>query len=384
MTDQAYAHLGESMSDTEETAAAFRQALNDNAVDTEEWARITADGVITMQEVEDAVNDTETALEEEAAAVDESAAAHEAAVAALDEHVAALEAEADALRESIEAEQEKAEAIGEAGDTYLDLRDSQREAAEALEEYHEAMQPVEDDTRTAAQVTRDQEEALDNVVSSYDAAAEAAVNEARRVREATGADLSQSDALRIKTSALLQSAATMDGPERDAVLAHTARINGIPDSKLTEIMTDADPNDLAQVEAEVNRVARDRDADINAYALRLDTVEQQLNWIARNRNAYIAVTQSVRTVGNLFGQHGSPFTSEGVYMVGEEGPEQVFLPQGAQIATHERTMENLRNAGNGSNGNTYVSNTIHMPAGTRPRDVVRAERLWARRNGSPM
>jgi len=53
---------------------------------------------------------------------------------------------------------------------------------------------------------------------------------------------------------------------QEQILGYVAKVNGIPESKLTEIRTDADPDDVAQVEKIINDTARDRDSTVNVDA----------------------------------------------------------------------------------------------------------------------
>jgi hypothetical protein len=335
-----------------------------------------------MGEVTSAIGDTDVALAENVTATDEAARAaadHEAAIKAQEQ---AIKDEIAALEESAQAHKDQAEAVSGAADAWLDQRAAIRDAEAAVDDYHDALQPVEDDTRTATQVTRDQEEALDRVVEAYVRVADGAVEQERNTRAATGATLSDVDALGIHNQSLLTQAGTLQGAEKQALLEHTLRINGIPESRITTIFTDNDPNDLAQVETELDNASRSRqallEAAIDEYAA--SVADQRLDALAATRYATI-VANVIGGSGavNLFGQHGSPHTTRGRYLVGEAGPEVVEMPEGAMIHPTERTAEMMRNGSGG--GDTYnQTNIVHLPAGT-PTATVNLFRRYERRNG---
>jgi hypothetical protein len=55
-------------------------------------------------------------------------------------------------------------------------------------------------------------------------------------------------------------------PVQAQILAYVANVNGIPPAKFTEVTTDADPNDVAQVQAILDDMAKDRDSTVNVDA----------------------------------------------------------------------------------------------------------------------
>jgi hypothetical protein len=382
LTGGAYDLLGQRMADTVDTAGALHQAFVDGKVSQQEWLAATADGVITLDEVQAAIGDTDAALDENVEAVDEAAAAaarHEAAVEAEKDEI---NKEIDALETSIERHKDVAEAVDSAADAWLSQRDAVRNAEDAVDDYHQALEPVTDDTRTDSQVQRDHEAALDAVVAAYVKVADGAVDVEREQRAATGATLSDIDALDVHNSSLIEQARTLQGPERKALLEHTLRINGIPESRITKIFSDNDPNDLAQVERELANSSRSRQAlilaQLDAYSKAI--AEQQLAALERTRYATI-VANVIRgsNVGSLFGQAGSPHTTPGAWVVGEHGPEIVEMPEGAVIHPNPQSAEMMRNRHGG--GDTYNETTINnWPAGT-PSSNVRQLRRYRRRNG---
>lgn len=324
----------------------------------------------------DAMHNVADATEESTDATEKENEALRTAIGLVEDHIEALEEQRDRRLE-------QAEAIGDTGDAYLDEREAQRRAQESLEAYHDALVVVEDDTRSQAQVMRDQQRALDNLVGSIDDAADATVERARTSRQARGADLSEIEAVETKNTALLNHAATLNGPERQAVLAHILRINGIPEMRITTIMTDNDPDDLAQVERELAQASRAREVLMNAEASEsaILAAERMLAWLARPRT----VTYTVNTVTSRVGATGWQHTPAGTMLVGEHGPELVDLPVGASVTNAGRTAELMRNGEVGGRGGpSHVTNnytTVNVPRGTTAADVARAQRRQTRVQG---
>jgi hypothetical protein len=379
MTAEAVELLVDEMADVPSTADAMKRALDDNKVSQEEWAAATADGVITLDEVEAAISDTTGTLDTQQGslvktrdATREYASAMEIAQAESDALAEQIKAHIDVLEESAEAHRDQAQAITDSADGFLNEREAARDAADALDDYRETLEDTE-------ATTRDQERALDDMVGSYDAAADAVVESTRLTRQAEGATLSEVEALDIKNSSLLESTRIMNEDEAAAIFNHVARINGIPTSKVTEILTDDDPNNIAQMEALLANTSRTR------KALMLADVDDQsaananaaLDKLAKDRTTKVFV-QTVRTDKGR--QRGDPFTPhDEVLLVGEAGPELVALPGGSRIHTAEQTDEMLRNFGAGTTVNNY-NNTVHMPPGT-PTSTLRNLRRYQRRNG---
>jgi hypothetical protein len=400
LTSQAVKFLGEQMSETGGTARALNAAFDDNAVSQQEWQDITADGVITMGEVEAAVNDTDVALAEGITSVNNYAAAYEDSVAAIEEHKAALQGDIDAIDEHIDKLEEQAEAIAGGGDAYLDLNKAQRDALNTLDDYHESLVVAKDDTRSSERILRDQQDALDDVVRAYDKVADATVDAADQQAAANGTTLTAIQRTDLHNAKLLEQAGTLQGPEKQALLEHTLRINGIPESRITKIFTDNDPNDLAQVERELANASRSRQALIQARIDQAAAAQAAYELRVLTTPRSVLVTPIIQTtsggVNVQANATGDPYTAAGLSLVGEQGPELVQyagsaalvgtqgpevvdLPLGAQITPAGPTDELLRNRGRGDTYNSWT--TVHMPAGTAS-STVNQLRRYARRNGT--
>lgn len=111
-----------------------------------------------------------------------------------------------------------------------------------------------------------------------------------------------------------------------------------------------------------------------------DAFTSAINWIIGKWNGLsftipnpFGADWSIGTPNIPYLAAGGTILSSGVAMVGERGPERVFLPQGARV-------EPLGpGAGAGGGGMTV---TVNMPPGSNGDDVVRALRAYQRRNGS--
>jgi hypothetical protein len=87
---------------------------------------------------------------------------------------------------------------------------------------------------------------------------------------------------------MLDLASTSLKPVSDQILEYVASVNGIPESKMTEILTDADPDDVAQVKKILDDLAKSRNQTTTAEA-DTGTAEADLNQTARARTATITV-----------------------------------------------------------------------------------------------
>jgi len=144
----------------------------------------------------------------------------------------------------------------------------------------------------------------------------------------------------------------------DATLAYIDTIGGIPKSKATQIAALIDQGRYAEV-------------------------QQQLDELARRR------TVIVETIGKFLGREkraaGGPVSAGRSYLVGEQGPELVtFGANGFVTPNHALGGPQLRADLSGAGGGSVrpVNVTINMPPGSDGEDVVRAIRRYERINGA--
>lgn len=125
---------------------------------------------------------------------------------------------------------------------------------------------------------------------------------------------------------MMANAATLSGPMQTEVLAHIGRVNGIPTEKMTLILADADPDNLAQVQAELNALSAARTMPLTfSYKIPAD-LQRILN---AGGDVQLRTGRSARGTNNWRG---------GLTWVGEEGPELMNLPQGTQIFPHDKSV----------------------------------------------
>jgi hypothetical protein len=164
------------------------------------------------------------------------------------------------------------------------------------------------------------------------------------------------------TSQMLDLASTSLAPVRNQILEYVAAVNGIPETQLTSILTDADPDDVAQVKKVLDELAKPRDQKTTAEA---DTgaAEQQLNYTARPRTATITINAQ-GGVGNV--QYGPPaprMVGVGARTVDGVEPFAATVPFPTVAAPMAPT---------GGGGTSVVYNTfVTVPVGTPTADVGR-------------
>jgi hypothetical protein len=88
--------------------------------------------------------------------------------------------------------------------------------------------------------------------------ADAANQLAEQQAKASGTTVTATQKLDTWNGSMLTSAANLSGPVQAAVLAYIATTNGIPPEKLTDVQALIDQGKIAEAEAELNRVSRER------------------------------------------------------------------------------------------------------------------------------
>lgn len=118
------------------------------------------------------------------------------------------------------------------------------------------------------------------------------------------AQFEMSKALGATTDQLMGMAGNSLPAVREQILRYIASTEGIPESKLTTVLTDADPNDVAQVKKILDDMAKDRDSTVTADAQTGDA-ESELDNLARTRTAVInAIVKANQTIAGIFGGGG--------------------------------------------------------------------------------
>lgn len=329
-----------------------------------------------IREVFQATAEVADASEEAA----DAAADHERAVA---EEVEALEDKAETLQDVVDELTGYIDAQRDAYDASIDYREASQATTTALDEYKRKISEVDEETGELVATEEERREAGEDVVAAMLDEADAAVELARANAQARGETLSHTQAVQVQNSRLAQLARYIPAELVPQFVNMLMAINDIPTEHRTEVEAAVRSGDPARIEATLNNVSRTRTAaivaDVNEQSIW--STEARLNQItAKRRSAYIAVhgpgsydpriTQRARATGD-------PWTSGGDYLVGEQGPEVVRLPRGAEVVANHR-LDTLD-----STPESYAPTNVHvyMPAGTPAADVARAIRRQARIQG---
>jgi hypothetical protein len=267
---------------------------------------------------------------------------------------AALLEQAGILQEQIDAQRA-------AADSAFALRDAEDDLVEKINGANEAMKEADGDLRKVRAV-------LDDVAQSSGDVADAAVRIWEEQSKANGTTLTATQKQDLWNRSMVQSASTLDGPMRDAVLDYIANVNGIPPEKLSEIKALLDDGKVAEAEAALNDASRTRDAAIKAEALTAQA-ELDLNNLARNRTARITPAV-VRGQGQIdgVGATGGIVTRPTVALIGEAGPEAV-VPLNRTPGSSP--LPKMGASGGGTTSNTY-SITVNVAPGGDPASTGRA------------
>lgn len=286
----------------------------------------------------------------------DATAAHEAFIDVLHEQVDALDGQIDGYEAAAAAQ--------------LKLEDRVDSMSDAVADYSAAVDEHGASSDQAADALRRVRDAAIDV-----AKAQVAVMEAEN--QANGVTTTRVARIDRENRVLLEQAAQLDGPMRNAILSHVMRLNGIPDSRITEILTDTDPDNLAQTTAELDGPANKRrvaaiQADADDASIR--AAENALNWASRPRSAFITPTYTSPSGRGFTAAGGASYSNEGTYLVGEQGPELVHLPTGSRVDPNPGSSR-----GGGSTTVNYVTN--NLPRGLDAREFVRAQNAANRRTG---
>lgn len=314
----------------------------------------------------------------------DAADATQDATEAIDEQRDALEEEADQLEENIDLLTEYIDAQRNAYDAGVDFREATQDTTEALEKYNEVAQDTE-----ATEV--DRREAGERVIDAMVDEADAAVDLARANAAARGETLSATQAANVQISTYSRLASQIPRELIPQYVNMLMAILDIPEERRTEVTAAVESGDVAEINRVLSDASRTRDAAIRADADQrsLTAVKNQLNALTQPRSVYVGVHGP--GAGGARGRApgvpqpraaGDPYTSRGIYRVGEQGEEIIQLPEGAKITPNWRLNEAERDRGPSTVVNNYM--TINAPAGTTPERVINAERRYRRIQGTTL
>lgn len=356
----------------EEAGAAFLQRMKDQGIGGEDLLDVVA-GLAGAQSNYAEAQEQAADVIATAIPVEED---HTEALEAVEE---AQEAVTDALETSISVMEEQIAAIEESIDAQYAAADAGYAVEKAQFDLHDAVTAANEVFDSGTDDMRLYREAELSVINAADGLAQAEVRKATELATANGQTLTATQRTDIYNQSLLTQASTLNGPARQAILQRITDVNGIPAEKMTEINAAIDRGDLSTAESLLNGASRTRDSAILATARQdyINYTEGQLNNLARER------TVNLRPIGGV-GQRnwyakGTPYASGGDAVVGEDGPEIVNLPMGAEVIPAGKSAGMLGSGGARVVNNTFV--TQNFPAGMRPSDVIDAQRKFEKRNG---
>ena len=304
-------------------------------------------------------------------AQEDSEDATERAEQAVESHTEALGEQAAALQENIDKITEQIDAQLSAVDATYALEQSQWDLDDAVAETAETLE-------TAEKGSREYREAELKVIDAAGGVAAAQLRVAEETAAANGKTLTATQRTDTFNLALLSQAGTLNGPARQALIDHLGQLNGLPDEVVTAIEAALNEGDIETAETLLNTASRTRTASVRADTDRAayNQVNADLDRLALSR--YVPIRPRATTGKAAYYASGTPYAPGGRAIVGEEGPEEIDLPQGASVTRAAKTA-GLRRGG----GSTVVNNNIvqYFPAGTRPQDVTTAQRKYSRTQG---
>ena len=332
---------------------------------------------LTYDEQQQLLSEVANALGGVATATGETAAANEGAGSAADAHNTILENLRDTLIE-------QADAARASVDADFALRDAARDAAKASEDYAAAVKESGGESVEAAA-------ALDDATESHLALADAEVRSADEAYRAAGAQLTQAQKLDISNRSLLQQVATLEGPEKQALLDHIGRLNGIDPLIVSEIQALIDQGKMAEAETLLANTSKPRTAYVRAEATNVSQTEDALDALAeKQRIARINIVlrkEGLLDRGGWVGPDGAIAAERRPELVRLPGgitgllTEPSLVPPGTQVTSGAETERILRQRELVGASSSVTNVTVNMPRGTRPDDVMRAADRYARRNG---
>ncbi len=252
--------------DSEEAAAATDD-LNDS----------TGKATDAVGELEDQAGKTGPVVDELAAAQKRLADADKAAAQAAKDHVESLLGMVDAGRD--------------AADAALALTAAQDALTETVKNQDTALAEAGDDTGKRNAV-------LAEGVQKAAAMADAVVTLQAKQAAANGTTQTAADKLDSWNGNMVDAAARLKGPMRQAVLDYIADVNGIPPEKVSEILADLNPEHLATAKADLAEASKSREMTIAVTATTGKATGEIDGWIHANEAKTVDIPVRAVPVGN--------------------------------------------------------------------------------------
>ena len=219
----------------------------------------------------------------------------------------AIDEATEAWREQKEATDRARESNMKVADSTYDLWDAEADLADAITD--------------ATATLEDKESTLYDVRGAMADVARAADDVVTKEMELNGTTRDSAEGQRIWTEKMLETAATLSGPMQTEVLAHIGRVNGIPESKLTEILMDTNPDDYAQVTAELDNLTRPRTTTIQ---VNMRSIKVGDGWRFINTSGTYNTNAPIARAG------GGPVRAGHLYEVGEGDAAEMLMMGGRQ------------------------------------------------------
>jgi hypothetical protein len=262
----------------------------------------------------------------------------------------------DAIDEAVEAQERQNEELDEqrdkfeaAADAVYSLHDAEYAAAKAIEEANDALTDGNGDLYAIRQSTERAAVAIGKLADEQVVA--------------TGVTRDSAQGQRVWTEKMLESASTLSGPLQRETLAYIARMNGIPEEKITEIM--AQDNAAAILMDHLTRLG----AIPREVSTRLRVTGQTVG-----RNGDII---GVRAIGNVAGVF-----HDGGVVPGPRGSDQLIMAAGGEtvLPTHKTPT------GASADGARVININITAGMGADPvaigRESVKAINAYYRSGGN--
>jgi hypothetical protein len=227
------------------------------------------------------VDELRTRIEEEERAIAQGDATKEKYKSTTEQTTEALEAERDAAQAAGEAALASVDAYRAAADANFALREATRDLTDTVAALPAKLAEAGGDLNKI-------QAAYDDVAQSAGRVADETVRVAEEQATASGTTLDAKGKLDLWNRTMLESASTLKGPARDAILGYIADVNGIPPEKVSEISAALDTGSVDTAATALDTASKARTAAMTADASTA-TAEKDLNETARDRVAKIQV-----------------------------------------------------------------------------------------------
>lgn len=339
--------------------------LNAAGVDVEQFSELVAGGTETINEYEDAMK--ASGIENDAWRGVVILARQEAEAFTQAQESAAVAAEffGESTEDAEEAARELADATAEAKERQDELTASQIEGVSSAYDLEKANLDLADSVADFKDKQAETNEVLNDAEASAD-------DKAQAIRDLRAEEIAMAETALETAAAYAREQGAQDGTIRSARL-QLRRLEELQ-REYPEIASAVQPyiDNLRSIPGVVGTTVTANTAQAHGS---VDSIERRLNSL-RDRVWTAAVNVRSRIPGFAAGTNSAP---GGMAVVGEQGPELVSLPQGANVRNAGQTSRLLDGAAPSRTNNYYVTN--NFPAGVSERAVARATRRYEQVQG---